>query len=160
MLLGDLLLGDGDEPYTLAGLNRDQPLQTAACRSHGLPVPAGAEFVLECSLDPDEPLCDVPMVAAPTGYYAPWQNVHRLHVLAMSQRSNAVLPALVPATPPGELAAVQRLAAALVLPLAQAAAEEIVDLAFDRSAPGCGCLFVAIDKREPLQARRVAAALG
>ncbi len=159
MLLDDLPLGDCDQPYTLAGLLADRPLEVAACRTHGLPVPAGAEIVMEGYVDPEEPTHNVEAVAAPTGFYRAWRDAFRLHVLALTQRSNAVLPAAISAPPPNEFSAVGRLAARLLIPLAQAAAPEIVDLAVPDFAAGRGCVFVAIDKSRPFQARKVAGTL-
>ena len=92
MLLDDLPLGDCDQPYTMAGVLGDRPLEIVPCRTHGLPVPAGAEIVIEGFIDPEAPCCALAAVAAPNGYYAPWPVARRLQVMAVTQRATQSFP--------------------------------------------------------------------
>ncbi|MEX0938962.1 MAG: UbiD family decarboxylase [Pirellulales bacterium] len=159
MLAAELPLEDVGEPYAAAGLLRGAPLEVVACRSHELPVPAHAEMILEGSIDLDEPLVEIPYLAAPSGFYARNLPAYRLHVAAITQRSNPVVPAIVYGRPPTELTVINQLAARLLLPHARAVAPEIVDLCLPSFAPGRSCAIVSIRKTQPHQARKVAGAL-
>jgi 2,5-furandicarboxylate decarboxylase 1 len=78
---------DVDE-FTIAGAMLGEPLQLVRCETIDLEVPAWAEMVLECEIDPTEREPEAPFAEYP-GTYGPERNNPVIHVKAITMRRNA-----------------------------------------------------------------------
>ncbi|MEA1950476.1 MAG: UbiD family decarboxylase, partial [Planctomycetota bacterium] len=155
--------GSGDV-WAFAGLLRGKPLDVVACRSVDLHVPADAEIVIEGTINPDEPTVESGPWCMADGHYRPVCSARVVHVSAVTQRANAICPAIVhcpieSGSAVGEAVTVARSMARAQLPLLRLAVGEIVD--FDLPACGGGrhIAVVSIRKSYAGQARRVAHAI-
>lgn len=86
--LSDLALPPSVDLWHLAGILRGRPLDVIKCRTHELVVPADAELILEGYFDPD--------AADEIGVV--------FHVAAITQRTRAILPAIIDTGTHGDLA--------------------------------------------------------
>ena len=172
-------LPPGVDPCTLAGLLRQKPLDTVACRSVDLAVPAEAEIVLEGQIDPAEPPQTAGPLVTPLGHYSVPQPAPVMHVTAITHRANPIFPAVVSTriassrrtqlplrlprdgaeAPSYELCVTDRALARIFLPLVKLAIPELVDYDLPAFAAARHWLSVSIQKTYAGQARRVANAL-
>jgi 4-hydroxy-3-polyprenylbenzoate decarboxylase len=149
-----VLPGEIDAP-SLAGALSDKPLETAACRSGDLPVPAEAEIVLEGYLDPQTPTAATSPTLSPLGDLTASRDVSVMHVTAITHRANPVYPAILYGPPPHEASCMARSLARIFLPVMKAAIEELVDYDLPEFAAGRFWAAMAIRKSYAGQARRV-----
>jgi 4-hydroxy-3-polyprenylbenzoate decarboxylase len=154
--VGPIAAADG---YVFTGLLRGQPLDLIKCRTGPLEIPAEADVVIEGYLDPSAGT--VPIVAGDVanGYYRMAMTTPLLHVSAITQRANAVLPAIISGGAEGEIAALRKLHVQLLRPMVEAAIPELVDYALPLWGGLHAFALVAIRKTFPHQARKVASAL-
>jgi 4-hydroxy-3-polyprenylbenzoate decarboxylase len=147
------------DAYLLAGYLREKNVELVKTRTLELAVPTCADVVLEGLIDTEAPFVPTDTVALPSGFYNLPGDAPVLNVTAMTYRSNPVVPALVPGTPPTEQTWWDRAAERLLRPIVRLFLPEIVDLS--RPAVGCGrnYLFVSIRKEYAQQARKVMNAL-
>lgn len=94
------LPGDLDE-FTFAGFLGMAPLETVACRSVPLRVPAGCEAVIEGYVQPGETVMEGPF-GNYSGCYSTTMDASLMRVTAISHRRNAIIPATVVGPPPME----------------------------------------------------------
>ncbi len=154
--------------WAFAGLLREKPLEVVACRSVDLQVPADAEIVIEGTINPDEePVESGPWCMA-DGHYRPVCSARVVHVTAITQRANAICPAIVhcPMYSPvesdavaNEAVTIARAMAKVQLPLLRLTAGEIVDFDLPVAGGGRHIAVVSIRKSYAGQARRVAHAI-
>ncbi len=105
------------DEFTFAGLLQGEPVDVVRSKNGGLPIPAGAELVIEGFIDPGAFARDGAF-GNHTGYYVPSVEVPLVRVTSVSRRKNMILPATIVGPPPMEdcwLAA----AGMLMLPLLQ-----------------------------------------
>jgi 4-hydroxy-3-polyprenylbenzoate decarboxylase len=147
------------ESLVCGGLFRGQPIELVKCRSHDLGVPADADLVIEAYVDPSAPLAMAGPVGAAGGFYSLPRSVPVAQVMAITERTSPICPAVILGKNGGEPAAMAHALARIWLPLVQAVVPELVDF----SLPGWGgpmkFLFASIRKTYPFQARKVASAL-
>jgi 4-hydroxy-3-polyprenylbenzoate decarboxylase len=148
----------GDDPWQFIGRLRDDPLSLVKCRTHGLRVPAEAELVIEGTIDPAEETIVGPSVAGANGFYSASVPARVIHVEAMTCRSDWTFPAIVLGPPPHELSVLAKAIERMLLPLAKAAADELVDLALPDFGGG-QLVLASIRKSLPHQAEKVAGTL-
>jgi 4-hydroxy-3-polyprenylbenzoate decarboxylase len=147
------------DSFLCGGLFRGQPVELVKCRSHDLGVPADADLVIEAYIDPTAPLVTAGPVGTAGGFYSLPRPAPVAQVMAITERTSPICPAVVSGQLGGENAAVAQALSRIGLPLVQAVVPELVDYAL----PGWGgplkFLFVSIRKTYPFQARKVASAL-
>lgn len=145
--------------FSLAGLFRQKAIETVACRSVELEVPAEADFVIEGVIEPGSPWAPEATVVAPSGYLRTLPASPVLHVTALTHRANPVFPALARGRPPHEEVVVTRALQRVQLPWVQRLVPELVDYEFPESGAGRHIGYVAIRKGYAGQAWHVAHAL-
>ena len=133
------------DPLGLAGLLREKPLDSVACRSIDLAVPAEADIVIEGFVDPaDGPIED--------------QSGQTIQVTALTHRANRIFSTAVSRIDSSEICVRDRTMARVFLPFLRTRIPELVD--FD--LPLCGgarhLAVMAIRKGYAGQARQVATA--
>ena len=146
-------------PLLAAGLWRGQPLQQVKCRTIELEVPAQAEVILEGHIEPHDDLERSGPLAAPTGCYRTRAGGPVVHLTAVTQRANPVVPHCVFGRFSHEEYWLNQTAIRLALPLVRKLLPEVVDWSVPRSATRHNTLFVAIRKTRPGQARQVLSTL-
>jgi 4-hydroxy-3-polyprenylbenzoate decarboxylase len=147
------------DAFVCGGLFRGQPIELVKCRSHDLGVPADADLVIEAYIDPTAPLVTSGPRGTAGGFYSLPREAPVAQVMAITERTSPICPAVISGQAGGEQAAMAQSLARVCLPLVQAVVPELVDFAL----PGWGgplkFMFVSIRKSYPFQARRVASAL-
>jgi len=149
----------GADPWTLAGLLREKPVEVVPARRVSFSVPAEAEVVLEGWIDPNEPLVPAGPFVTPTGHYGPVVSGSVVHVEAITHRANPVLPATVAGPPPGEWSTIRRALMQVFLPVLRWAVPGLSDCEFPEFGAGRHWAIVSVHKTLPGQARRVIHAL-
>jgi 4-hydroxy-3-polyprenylbenzoate decarboxylase len=144
---------------TFAGFLRRSSVELAAGRSIDTLVPADAEIILECLVNPERAFADAPAVATSAGFLSGAQSAVVATVTALTHRANPVLPVIVLGRPLGEEGVIARAIERLLLPLARLAIPELVDLRLPESGAHRHIAFASIRKTFPMQARRVMNAL-
>jgi 4-hydroxy-3-polyprenylbenzoate decarboxylase len=152
-------LAEGVDAFHMIGLLRGQAVELVKCRTHGLEVPAEADLILEGYLDPETPPAAVESAGAGGSYYRVPRPAPVLHVTAVTHRTHPIFPAQVDSGPYGDVGALVKTRARLLLPALRAIAPSL----FDLHLPAYGGIdrwaFASIVKTHPFQARQVASAL-
>lgn len=117
---------DADEA-ALAGLLCGRPVAVTPSLHSDLPVPAGAEYVIEGEVRPGETALEGPF-GNHTGFYQPAVPVPMLRITSISHRIDPVFPATVVGPPPTENGHLGKLAERLMLPLLQLDHPAILDI--------------------------------
>jgi 4-hydroxy-3-polyprenylbenzoate decarboxylase len=159
MLAAEMPLGAGVDGLIMAGHLENRPLSIVPCRTHALPVPADAEWIVEGVIGPDAPLEDAGPLVGCCGHYYTCPDAPVMHVTALTHRANPLLPAMVPGLPPTEHDAVRAFLGRILLPAVRAAIPAVVDYHWPTGAAGAQTLFVSMRKRYARHARQIAAAL-
>lgn len=149
----------GVNEFNLAGFLRGAPLELARGITVDLPVPAEAEFILEGYIDPAEDLVVEGPFGDHTGFYTLEDLYPRFHVTAITHRKNAVYPATIVGRPPMEDAYLIEASERLFLPAARLILPEIADYHMPPAGIAHNWVNVAIEKRYPGQAYKVAGGL-
>jgi 4-hydroxy-3-polyprenylbenzoate decarboxylase len=148
-------LPDGLDEFMLAGFLRKKPVDLVKCETHDLEVPAGADFVIEGYIDPQEK----PRLEGPfgdhTGYYSLADYYPTLHVTAITHRAEAIFPATIVGRPPMEDYYMGSASVRLVLPILKMNFPELVDISFPAEGVFHNLVFVSIKKTFPWQAYKV-----
>jgi 4-hydroxy-3-polyprenylbenzoate decarboxylase len=144
---------DFDE-LIFAGFIRRQAVEVVKCKTIDLMVPANAEIVIEGMVDPDELVIEGPF-GDHTGYYSAPQRYPRFEVKAITHRQNPIYPATIVGTPPMEDYYIGKATERVFLPLVKAFIPEVVDYHLPDFGVFHNFVFVSIDKRYPLHARKV-----
>ncbi len=146
----------GVNEFNLAGFLRGAGVELARGVSVDLPVPAEAEFVLEGYVDPAED----PVVEGPfgdhTGFYTLEDLYPRFHVTALTHRRRAIYPSTIVGRPVMEDAYLIEASERLFLPPARVILPELVDYHMPPAGVAHNWVNVAITKRYPGQAYKVA----
>ncbi len=147
------------DPLVFGGLLRGQPIELVKCRSADLAVPADADLVIEGYIDPAAPTVTAGPVGAAGGFYRLPQAAPVVQVVAVTERTSPVCPAVVPSRTGGEPQALAHAATRIFLPAVRAVVPELVDFALPDWGGPTQFLLLAIRKTAPFQARRVASAI-
>jgi 4-hydroxy-3-polyprenylbenzoate decarboxylase len=139
----------------VAGTLRGAAVELVSCRSHDLEVPADVELVFEGHVDPQQ-CCASATFGNELGWYSEPSDVAVLELAAVTHRVHPVWPATILGQPPHELCAWRQFVGRLLLPVVQLLAPEVVDLALPDFGAAARFGFVAIEKRYPRQAAKVA----
>ena len=148
----------GIDEFLLAGFIRKKSVPLVKCKTVDLEVPANAEIVLEGYIDPSEmrlegPFCDH------TGYYSQDGDYPVLHITAITHRKDPVYLTTIVGKPPQEDFYLGRATERIFLPLLKTQLPEIVDMNMPAEGVFHNCVIVSIDKRYPMQSRRIMSAL-
>ncbi len=146
----------GISEYHLAGFLRRRPVELVPAKTVDLLVPAEAEFVLEGYVDPAEPLVVEGPFGDHTGFYTQEERYPRFYVTAITHRKNPVYPSTIVGRPPMEDAYLIETSERLFLPAAKLVLPELVDYHMPPAGVAHNWVNVALDKRYPGQAYKVA----
>ena len=148
----------GVDEFLLAGFIRKQPVPLVKCKTVDLEVPAHAEIVLEGYIDPAEMRLEGPF-GDHTGYYSQDGDYPVLHVTAITHRKNPVYLTTIVGIPPQEDFYLGKATERIFLPLLRTQLPEIVDMNMPLEGVFHNCVIVSLEKRYPMQARRIMSTL-
>jgi 4-hydroxy-3-polyprenylbenzoate decarboxylase len=148
----------GIDEFLLAGFIRKKAVPLVKCKTVDLEVPAHAEIVLEGYIDPAEMSLEGPF-GDHTGYYSQDGDYPVFHVTAITHRKNPVYMTTIVGIPPQEDFYLGKATERIFLPLLRTQLPEIVDMNMPLEGVFHNCVIVSLEKRYPMQARRVMSAL-
>ncbi len=147
----------GIDEFLLAGFIRKAPVELVKCKTVELEVPASAEIILEGFIDPAELRKEGPF-GDHTGYYSQDGDYPVLHLTAITHRKDPIYLTTIVGKPPQEDFYLGNATERIFMPLLKTQAPEIVDMHMPVEGVFHNCVIVSIDKRYPLQARRLMSA--
>ena len=147
------------DEFLFAGFLRRAPVRLAKALTCDLEVPAESEFVIEGYIDPSEPLVTEGPFGDHTGYYSLADLYPRVHVTALTMRSNPVYATTIVGRPPMEDFYLGHATERIFLPLLKLTVPEIVDYHMPAEGIFHNLVFVSIDKQYPGHAYKVMNAL-
>ncbi len=159
MLASGLPLPPGADACYLAGILAGQPLELVRCRTLELAVPAQAECIIEGHIDATAERAVCGPLGTTTGWYSLPRACPEIHVGALTQQTNPVLPVMIPGPPPSEASRLVGLGERMWLPVVRLILPEIVDWHWPQSGSGRHLLFVSLRKRYPGHGRKLLHAL-
>ncbi|MBT5028153.1 MAG: menaquinone biosynthesis decarboxylase [Nitrospina sp.] len=148
----------GIDEFLLAGFIRKRSVPLVKCKTVDLEVPANAEIVLEGYIDPSEKRLEGPF-GDHTGYYSQDGDYPVFHVTAITHRKNPVYLTTIVGIPPQEDFYLGKATERIFLPLLKTQLPEIVDMDMPVEGVFHNCVIVSIEKRYPMQSRRLMSAL-
>ena len=148
----------GIDEFLLAGFIRKASVPLVKCKTVDLEVPANAEIVLEGYIDPAEMRLEGPF-GDHTGYYSQDGDYPIFHITAITHRKNPVYLTTIVGKPPQEDFYLGRATERIFLPLLRTQLPEIVDMDMPVEGIFHNCVIVSLDKRYPMQSRRLMSAL-
>jgi len=144
----------GIDEFLLAGFIRKKPVPLVKCKTVDLEVPAHAEIVLEGYIDPTEMRLEGPF-GDHTGYYSQDGDYPVFHVTAITHRKDPVYLTTIVGIPPQEDFYLGKATERIFLPLLRTQLPEIVDMNMPLEGVFHNCVIVSLEKRYPMQARRI-----
>jgi 4-hydroxy-3-polyprenylbenzoate decarboxylase len=147
------------DEFLFAGFLRRAPVRLTKALTCDLEVPAESEFVIEGYIDPSEPLVTEGPFGDHTGYYSLADLYPRVHVTALTMRSNPVYATTIVGRPPMEDFYLGHATERIFLPLLKLTVPEIVDYHMPAEGIFHNLVFVSIDKQYPGHAYKVMNAL-
>ncbi|MDH3256945.1 MAG: menaquinone biosynthesis decarboxylase [Nitrospinota bacterium] len=144
----------GIDEFLLAGFIRKQPVPLVKCKTVNLEVPAHAEIVLEGYIDPAELRLEGPF-GDHTGYYSQDGDYPVFHITAITHRKDPVYLTTIVGIPPQEDFYLGKATERIFLPLLRTQLPEIIDMNMPLEGVFHNCVLVSIEKRYPMQARRI-----
>lgn len=148
----------GIDEFLLAGFIRKASVPLVKCKTVDLEVPANAEIILEGYIDPSEMRLEGPF-GDHTGYYSQDGDYPIFHLTAITHRKNPVYLTTIVGIPPQEDFYLGRATERIFLPLLKTQLPEIVDMDMPVEGVFHNCVIVSLDKRYPMQTRRLMSAL-
>ncbi|QPJ65549.1 MAG: menaquinone biosynthesis decarboxylase [Candidatus Nitrohelix vancouverensis] len=148
----------GIDEFLLSGFLRKSPTPLVKCKTVDLEVPATAEIVLEGYIDPRESRIEGPF-GDHTGYYSHDGPYPVFHVTAITHRKNPIYLTTIVGKPPQEDLYLGRATERIFLPLMRTQLPEIVDMDMPAEGVFHNLVIISIDKRFPMQGRRLMNAL-
>ncbi len=148
----------GIDEFLLAGFIRKSPVPLVKCKTVDLEVPASAEIVLEGIIDPSNLRLEGPF-GDHTGYYSQDGDYPVFKITAITHRRNPVYLTTIVGIPPQEDFYLGKATERIFLPLMRMQLPEIVDMNMPLEGVFHNCVILSIDKRYPMQARRLMSAL-
>jgi 4-hydroxy-3-polyprenylbenzoate decarboxylase len=148
----------GIDEFLLAGFIRKSAVPLVKCKTVNLEIPATAEIVLEGYIDPAEMRLEGPF-GDHTGYYSQDGDYPVFHVTAITHRKNPVYLTTIVGIPPQEDYYLGKATERIFLPLMRTQLPEIVDMDMPLEGVFHNSVIISIDKRYPMQARRMMSAL-
>ncbi len=146
------------DEFLLAGFIRKAAVPLVSCKTVDLKVPANAEIVLEGVIDPENLRVEGPF-GDHTGYYSQDGDYPVFEVQAITHRKNPVYLTTIVGIPPQEDYYLGKATERIFLPLLRTQLPEIVDMNMPLEGVFHNSVIVSVDKRFPMQARRLMSAL-
>jgi 4-hydroxy-3-polyprenylbenzoate decarboxylase len=143
------------DEFLFAGFLRGEPVHLAKAVTSDLEVPAEAEIVIEGYVDPREELVLEGPFGDHTGFYSLADYYPKVHVTAVTLRSDPIWPHTIVGRPPMEDYYLGHATERIFLPLLKLTIPEIVDLHMPAEGIFHNLVFVSIDKQYPGQAYKV-----
>lgn len=148
----------GIDEFLLAGFIRKQSVPLVKCKTVNLEVPANSEIVLEGFIDPSEMRLEGPF-GDHTGYYSQDGDYPIFRLTAITHRKDPIYLTTIVGKPPQEDFYLGRATERIFLPLLRTQLPEIVDMDMPVEGVFHNCVIVSLDKRYPMQSRRLMNAL-
>ena len=148
----------GIDEFLLSGFIRKQSVPLVKCKTVDLEVPASAEIILEGYIDPSEMRLEGPF-GDHTGYYSQDGDYPIFHITAITHRKDPIYLTTIVGKPPQEDFYLGRATERIFLPLLRTQLPEIIDMDMPVEGVFHNCVIVSIDKRFPMQSRRLMSAL-
>ena len=143
------------DEFLFAGFLRGSPVRLTKAVTSDLEVPAEAEFVIEGFIDPREELVLEGPFGDHTGFYSLADYYPKVHVTAITHRSDPIWPHTIVGRPPMEDYYLGHATERIFLPLLRLTMPEVVDLHMPAEGIFHNLVFVSIDKQYPGQAYKV-----
>jgi 4-hydroxy-3-polyprenylbenzoate decarboxylase len=147
------------DEFLFAGFLRRAPVRLVKALTCDLEVPAEADFVIEGSIDPSEPLVMEGPFGDHTGFYSLADLYPQVRVSAVTLRRDPIWPTTIVGRPPMEDYYLGHATERIFLPLLRLTIPEIVDYHMPAEGIFHNLVFVSIDKQYPGQAQKVMNAL-
>lgn len=151
------LPGNLDE-LTFAGFLSSSPLETVACRSVPLMVPAGCELLIEGYVNPAETVREGPF-GNHTGSYSPATDASLMRVTTISHRPDAIIPATVVGPPPMEDCWMARSWERLLLAFLRRLIPAVVEICFPLEWVFHQSAIISLENPTPAMVRETASRL-
>ncbi len=148
----------GIDEFLFAGFIRKSPVPLVKCKTVDLEIPASAEIVLEGFIDPSEMRLEGPF-GDHTGYYSQDGDYPVFNITAITQRKNPIYLTTIVGKPPQEDFYLGKATERIFLPLMRTQLPEIVDMNMPAVGVFHNLVIISIEKRFPMQARRLMSAL-
>ncbi len=148
----------GIDEFLFAGFIRKSPVPLVKCKTVDLEVPATAEIVLEGFIDPSEMRLEGPF-GDHTGYYSQDGDYPVFHITAITHRKNPIYLTTLVGKPPQEDFYLGKATERIFLPLMRTQLPEIIDMNMPAEGVFHNLVIISIEKRFPMQARRLMSAL-
>ena len=148
----------GIDEFLFAGFIRKAPVPLVKCKTIDLEVPATAEIVLEGFINPSEMRLEGPF-GDHTGYYSQDGDYPVFHITAITHRKNPIYLTTIVGKPPQEDYYLGKATERIFLPLMRTQLPEIVNMNMPVEGVFHNLVIISIDKRFPMQARRLMNAL-
>jgi 4-hydroxy-3-polyprenylbenzoate decarboxylase len=143
------------DEFLFAGFLRKEPVRLVKAVTSDLEVPAEAEFVLEGHIDPREELVLEGPFGDHTGFYSLADYYPKVHVTAVTMRTEPIWPHTIVGRPPMEDYYLGHATERIFLPLLKLTIPEIVDIHMPAEGIFHNLVLVSIDKQYPGQAYKV-----
>src|SRR3989454_1119360 len=143
------------DEFLFAGFLRKEPVRLAKAVTSDLEVPAEAEVVVEGYIDPGEELVLEGPFGDHTGFYSLADYYPKVHVTAVTMRSDPIWPPTIRRRPPVEDYWLRHATEPVFLPLPKLTIPPIVDIHMPAAGIFHNLVFVSIDKQYPGQAYKV-----
>lgn len=148
----------GIDEFIFSGFIRKSPVPLVKCKTVNLEVPANAEIILEGFINPSEMQLEGPF-GDHTGYYSQDGDYPVFHITAITHRKNPIYLTTIVGKPPQEDFYLGKATERIFLPLMRTQLPEIVDMNMPAEGVFHNLVIISIDKRFPMQARRLMSAL-
>ena len=148
----------GIDEFLFAGFIRKSPVPLVKCKTIDLEIPATAEIVLEGFIDPTEMRLEGPF-GDHTGYYSQDGDYPVFRITAITHRKNPIYLTTIVGKPPQEDFYLGKATERIFLPLMRTQLPEIIDMNMPAEGVFHNLVILSIDKRFPMQARRLMSAL-
>ncbi len=142
------------DEYIVAGALAESPVERVRAEDSDLLVPASAEIVFEGVVKTDALVEEGPFGEF-HGYYSPVKQTPVFHVHKITMKKNPLLQVATTGMPPTEIHSMSKAAERFALHFIRLALPDIVDLNLTRESGTLYTMFVALDKKEPGEARQL-----
>ncbi len=147
------------DEFLFAGFLRRDPVRLAKAVTCDLEVPADADIVIEGFIDPAEALVTEGPFGDHTGFYSEADLYPKVHVTAITMRSQPIYATTIVGRPPMEDFYLGHATERIFLPLLKLTTPEVVDYHMPAEGGFHNLVFVSIDKKYPGHADKVMHAL-
>ena len=142
------------DEFLYTGLLKGEGLEVIKADLSDLPVPAGAEIVLEGVIKPGIRATEGPFGEF-HGYYSPPKETHVFEIQRITTRKDPIYHMATTGKPYTEIHYMSKAAERLSTALVYAMNSEISDMAFPKEGAGLYLMIIAIKKKRPFQAREM-----